>query len=445
MYPLNPISEPLPPLSQTEQGAVCVSFDRKWLPYLLTVIGGLLAKRNWEGQDSYSASEAKNLLSNFMEVSTDCGGGMDCGDISFEIDEAGHLIFTCNGEPLDLGNVIGPTGATGATGPTGATGATGPTGATGATGPTGPQGIQGPKGDTGAAGAGGLPGVSPTGPNPTNPDVLSVSCAIATGLQDWAYGKFLDGMDAANAAILAGATIAKVANKIADVFLQFTIIGDEALDAITEMATAAVQETIAVIQAADTVEFQDAARCALVCQLMKESGVFNQNVLDAWSLEVAGMITHAPASQTYAFMYKSIALGTWQAKARLFQTSTENCSDCDCVADFTVIPTYTADTITPTGPEQFTVGDIVTFTWTSTGGSVSGGIAFNRYVDFEYISVDGWTQIPGNSITHAYRYPSQNYSFYGGSPHQPDAFTNWIGANSNGTFSITARVRNVSN
>ena len=42
---------------------------------------------------------------------------------------------------VDLGNVIGPTGATGPQGPTGATGPQGPTGATGATGAAGADGI----------------------------------------------------------------------------------------------------------------------------------------------------------------------------------------------------------------------------------------------------------------------------------------------------------------
>ena len=62
-------------------------------------------------------------------------------DVHFYID-GGELYvrFTEGGQVMalvDLGNVIGPTGATGPQGPTGATGPQGPTGATGAQGPAG--------------------------------------------------------------------------------------------------------------------------------------------------------------------------------------------------------------------------------------------------------------------------------------------------------------------
>mgnify|MGYP003343125874 CR=1 FL=1 len=60
------------------------------------------------------------------------------------INGSGHLILVqTDGNTIDCGNVIGPTG------PTGATGATGPTGPTGWTGAQGPTGWTGPTGDTG--------------------------------------------------------------------------------------------------------------------------------------------------------------------------------------------------------------------------------------------------------------------------------------------------------
>ncbi len=72
---------------------------------------------------------------------------------------------------VDVGQVVGPTGATGpagSTGPGGATGPTGPAGATGVTGSTGPIGVTGPTGPggpTGVAGATGPIGTTgPTGP-----------------------------------------------------------------------------------------------------------------------------------------------------------------------------------------------------------------------------------------------------------------------------------------
>jgi hypothetical protein len=75
------------------------------------------------------------------------------------INTEGELVLELTDSTIiNLGIVVGssgatgPQGPTGATGPTGPTGATGPTGPTGATGPTGPTGATGPTGSTGATG-----------------------------------------------------------------------------------------------------------------------------------------------------------------------------------------------------------------------------------------------------------------------------------------------------
>ena len=75
----------------------------------------------------------------------------------------GDLIVTFTDSSLiNVGNIIGPTGATGATGPQGATGAQGPVGPSGAQGDTGPAGPTGPTGPSGADGVDGSQGL--TGP-----------------------------------------------------------------------------------------------------------------------------------------------------------------------------------------------------------------------------------------------------------------------------------------
>ena len=57
------------------------------------------------------------------------------------VNGSGDLILVqTDGNELNCGSVIGPTGPTGATGPTGPTGWTGPQGATGSTGAQGPTG-----------------------------------------------------------------------------------------------------------------------------------------------------------------------------------------------------------------------------------------------------------------------------------------------------------------
>lgn len=109
-----------------------------------------------EGALHVTINSLKNLPANVAKVAV----------------ENGHLMVYYNEEEnqmakVDLGQVVGPTGATGPQGPKGDTGATGPRGPKGDTGATGETGPQGPKGDTGATGATGPQG--PKGDNGITP------------------------------------------------------------------------------------------------------------------------------------------------------------------------------------------------------------------------------------------------------------------------------------
>ena len=81
------------------------------------------------------------------------------------IDENGDLIYSLDGQELDLGHARGPQGEPGPQGPKGDTGDTGPQGEAGPQGPKGDQGDQGPQGpkgdtgETGRQGPAGEPGV----------------------------------------------------------------------------------------------------------------------------------------------------------------------------------------------------------------------------------------------------------------------------------------------
>jgi hypothetical protein len=82
---------------------------------------------------------------------------------------------------VDIGAVIGPTGATGPQGPTGATGPKGDTGDTGPVGPKGDTGDPGPTGATGATGPQGATGATgATGPQgDPGPNTISTSTTTA--------------------------------------------------------------------------------------------------------------------------------------------------------------------------------------------------------------------------------------------------------------------------
>ena len=119
--------------------------------------------------------------------------GGNIGD-AYIVDSNGDL-YVWNGTTwINVGQIVGPTGATGYTGATGPTGAdsvvTGPTGSQGATGATGadstvtgPTGAQGATGPTGDVGATGATGADSTVTGPTGATGADSTVTGPTGLQ----------------------------------------------------------------------------------------------------------------------------------------------------------------------------------------------------------------------------------------------------------------------
>lgn len=108
--------EPFPPLPLDAAGDFSITFDRKWIPYMISLLMPALDPLMWQSDGQRASLEANDLL---VRIITEATVMPDCADISFSIDGSGHLIFTCGtNDPQDLGQV---TGAQGDPGPAGST------------------------------------------------------------------------------------------------------------------------------------------------------------------------------------------------------------------------------------------------------------------------------------------------------------------------------------
>lgn len=360
---LNPITEPLPPLDETAQGAVCISFDRRWLPYVLTVIGGLLAKRNWQGADSYSASEAKNLMSSFMEA-VDCGDiDLNCEDLDFVIGEDGHLMFTCgDNDPVDLGNVVGPQGEQG---PQGEKGDVGATGATGATGSTGPQGEQGPQGEIGPTGPQGPKGNEGPTPDPTDAEGNGVDrnhqmCAVAGGLQRYLQQKFGAAISEIQALIEVYENFEEVALNLVDAIPIFGAVVKAVSDFVTDLAEKGDFDDV--LACFNDPEFQDQVRCKMYCELKAKTTLDSAAICDVLSTLANWAAGLGPCGalitfygQPFALFLASLSCDAIYRRVAIYMD--ESSDDCDTLCTDCLDNVVTLTYAWGTGPSQIIMGE----------------------------------------------------------------------------------------
>lgn len=287
-YPPRPLMRKLPAIPETNRGDCCIRFDRKWLPSMRGVLQALLQPGAWDSDTERSTGEASLLLEKLLQVEDTC---MDCEAIEFYISEDGHLHFVCNGDDQDLGNVKGEPGRDGQ-----------------------------------------YPPPEPTDENPT-PDDLA--CSAATWITLVIHEHWLDLLDAADTMIDLGDTLAHVVSKILDMLFQYTVIGDEAIDATVELVKGLFIAGVDIIRAFDTFEFQEMLRCRLYCHLLASGGVVGNNWNDAigpWVNEVAVSIQFAPVAQIYALFLTSISFQWFQLQGRIAAFESHECESCDeCV------------------------------------------------------------------------------------------------------------------
>jgi len=121
----------------------------------------------------------------------------------------------------------------------------------------------------------------------------------------------------------------RIANHLADVFLQFTIIGDEALDGIVDFAQNAVDTTVDLLRAADTTDVREAVACALYCRLKLTDSDFTQEVKEGWILDILGIGT-LDFNLAFSAFVAILDLNTWRQRARSNDENEGDCDACEC-------------------------------------------------------------------------------------------------------------------
>lgn len=359
IFPYEPFKDQVPAPPTTNDGDVCLRFDLKWIPYVFGALKALAYAQTYTSDRVRAVNEANEMIARAMELA-ECG--MDCGDIQFNIDEFGHLIFTCEGNDIDLGNVIGPQGEKGDTGDTG---------------PQGIQGEQGPQGEKGDPGDEGRDGVfGDRGTTETNPDIPSLTCAKSTWLRDYIHEKWGDVLDGIELAVDIGKTIAEVSADVINIFLQFTVIGDEALNAAEDLVEGAVEATTDLLRASDTEEFQEFVRCCIHCALLDNNG----EVGNTWEAAIGPAIDCIASNTTsiigpvYALMMTAIALQTYQLQAALARNESSSCAPCEDCPE--ILLSYDQGT----GPLHASVGETIIITPTN-HSEFSGYSQFAVHID----------------------------------------------------------------
>lgn len=119
--PYQVFPKPVPPLPVGQLGAVCITFDKKWLPYLLGAISQLAIDRTWESQNERSTGEARNLLDLFagaLACPEPEPGGLemdDCMGCCIRIQDGKLQVLSCGEWTTvpggDLSELIGGTGS----------------------------------------------------------------------------------------------------------------------------------------------------------------------------------------------------------------------------------------------------------------------------------------------------------------------------------------------
>lgn len=73
-YPYQPFNLPVPPIPVLNEGEICFTIDRKFLPYIIGALSALEQPQTYEIDDPTSSIiEARNLITKFVAQQDDCG------------------------------------------------------------------------------------------------------------------------------------------------------------------------------------------------------------------------------------------------------------------------------------------------------------------------------------------------------------------------------------
>lgn len=100
-FPSRAFDKPLPPVPSEGVGAFCVTFDAKWLPYLLGAAGVLCAGGTWESEKERCISEGMTLLAALM-TGEFCQPSPEPGDSGIELGDCMGCCIRWNNGVLEV-------------------------------------------------------------------------------------------------------------------------------------------------------------------------------------------------------------------------------------------------------------------------------------------------------------------------------------------------------
>jgi len=144
------------------------------------------------------------------------------------------------------------------------------------------------------------------------------------------FSKFNDMLDAVEVYLLAGKAVVDIANAVLDLFAQFTVVGDEALDGVFAFVKGIIDETLAVVRAGDTTEWRSDLKCALYCRLLQYGGYFGDTkalIITPWKGDITGL-SPIPIGLAFNSFLDSIDIGAFQQRARISANNVGEVDDC---------------------------------------------------------------------------------------------------------------------
>lgn len=209
----------------------------------------------------------------------------------------------------------------------------------GAVGPAGPAGSNGTDGT-------GIPGISAPTTNATNNTAELVACGVTEWTLIEMNSRFEDALQIIQDGIDIAEPMARIATNLINMAAQFTLIGDEALSAATELVLGQTQQLLDAVKTAYDTDFKDHIRCSLYCLLKPRGGDYGTTFADVLSPWTDEMILHQPVAIApfYSLFIHLFDVNYFKKLAQIGSNNPGECDDCtDCPEENSGTWTYARD------------------------------------------------------------------------------------------------------
>lgn len=166
--------------------------------------------------------------------------------------------------------------------------------------------------------------------NDVNTTIRDVACGIADFTSDYLIEKFNDQLDAIEAAIGLGVSVAKIAADVVDAIAGWAPVVGGIIAAVKDVIEGSVTVTFAVIRASDTVEWRSDVKCIFYTALKENGanfGATRDEILEGIITEIKAL---APAiSPLFGRFLDGIDLKLFHKLAKISEDNEGECDDCD--------------------------------------------------------------------------------------------------------------------